>query len=173
MSIFLRSGAKWLERLMWLKYYNVQKWQITFTLGLNAAKNTNYLKNTSRKSCLKKFVNSPKVIRKFPEIRKNNINISPPPRLINIISPKILFLFKKSILSHKNHFLVIIDKTNLIDEKSIFFSVLQCEQQYKKHRAADKKCMHLCRVFGDTLFDSEKWNMLLSIRNCAKCLEKM
>ncbi len=36
MFIFPRSGVKELERLVWLKYYNVQKQQITFTLWLNA-----------------------------------------------------------------------------------------------------------------------------------------
>ncbi len=52
MSISPRSGARLLERLMWLKYYNVQKRQIIFTLGLNAAKNTDFIKKVSRKSCL-------------------------------------------------------------------------------------------------------------------------
>ncbi len=42
MSIFPRpwSGASGLERLIWSKYYNAQKWQITFTSGQNVAKNT-------------------------------------------------------------------------------------------------------------------------------------
>ncbi len=43
MSIFPRSGARVLKGLKWLKYYNLQKRQITFTLGLNAAKNTDYM----------------------------------------------------------------------------------------------------------------------------------
>ncbi len=34
---------KGLERLIWLKYYDVQKRQITFTLGLDVAKNTDYM----------------------------------------------------------------------------------------------------------------------------------
>ncbi len=59
--------------------------QITFTLGLNAAKNTDYLEKTSSKSRLKKFINSPKFVPKFAKICKNNINISPTPGL-NIIS---------------------------------------------------------------------------------------
>ncbi len=29
-----QSGPRGLERLIWLKYYNVKKWQITFTLEL-------------------------------------------------------------------------------------------------------------------------------------------
>ncbi len=33
--VFHQSGAKGLVRLIWLKYYNVQKQQIAFTLGLN------------------------------------------------------------------------------------------------------------------------------------------
>ncbi len=44
MSTNPRSGARRLERLIWLKYNIVQKWQITFNLGLNAAKNTHYTK---------------------------------------------------------------------------------------------------------------------------------
>ncbi len=47
MSIFPRSGARWLEKLPSLKYYNVLKWESGFTLGLIAAKN----KNTSNKKC--------------------------------------------------------------------------------------------------------------------------
>ncbi len=39
MSISPRSGARGLKRLIWLKYYIVLKWQITFNLGLNADKN--------------------------------------------------------------------------------------------------------------------------------------
>ncbi len=35
-----------LERLIRLKYYNVQKWQVTFTLGLNAVKNTAYMEKS-------------------------------------------------------------------------------------------------------------------------------
>ncbi len=46
MSVTHQSEARGLERLMWLKYYNVQKWQITFTLGLNAAKNTTYMEKS-------------------------------------------------------------------------------------------------------------------------------
>ncbi len=65
------SGA--LGRLMRLKYNNVQKWQITFTLGLNAVKNTDYLEKTLSKSCLKKFVNMPKFIPKLAEIHKKII----------------------------------------------------------------------------------------------------
>ncbi len=48
-SIFPRSGATRLERLIWLKYYNVQKRQIIFTLGLNAAKNTDFMKKAEVK----------------------------------------------------------------------------------------------------------------------------
>ncbi len=43
MSISPRSGARELERLIWLKYSFVLKQQNTFTLGLNAAKNTNHI----------------------------------------------------------------------------------------------------------------------------------
>ncbi len=94
MSIFPQSGAKGLERLMRLKYYNVQKRQITFSLVLNVVENTDYLKKTSNKSCLKKFVNLWKLIPKFSEIRLKKINISPS-LLINTISSKI-HLFSKN-----------------------------------------------------------------------------
>ncbi len=40
------SGAQELQRLTCLKYYNVLKWESRFTLGLNAAKNTDYIKKT-------------------------------------------------------------------------------------------------------------------------------
>ncbi len=43
MSISDQSGPSGLERLIWLKYFNVLKWQIKFTLRLNAEKNTNYM----------------------------------------------------------------------------------------------------------------------------------
>ncbi len=39
-----RSGAREHRRLIRLKSYNVQKQEIRFTLGLNAAKNTHYIK---------------------------------------------------------------------------------------------------------------------------------
>ncbi len=46
------SGARRLQRSVCLKLYNVQKWEIGFTFGLNAAKNTHYVKKGSNKSCL-------------------------------------------------------------------------------------------------------------------------
>ncbi len=52
MSIFPQSGARLPERLTRLKYYNVPKRQIIFTLGLNAAKNTDIMKEASSKSSL-------------------------------------------------------------------------------------------------------------------------
>ncbi len=45
MSTFSKSGARDLQRLICLKYYNVLKLQSGFTLGLNAAKNIDYIKN--------------------------------------------------------------------------------------------------------------------------------
>ncbi len=39
MSISSKKGARELQTLICLKPYNVQKWEIRFTLGLNAAKN--------------------------------------------------------------------------------------------------------------------------------------
>ncbi len=45
MAILPRSGAWGLERLPYLKYYNVLKREnIILALGLNAAKNTDYMK---------------------------------------------------------------------------------------------------------------------------------
>ncbi len=38
MSIFLGNDARGLQRLPSLKYYNVQKWESRFSLGLDAAK---------------------------------------------------------------------------------------------------------------------------------------
>ncbi len=46
MSISPQSGARELERLIWLKYDNVLKWQNTFNLGLNTAKNTHHSKGS-------------------------------------------------------------------------------------------------------------------------------
>ncbi len=43
MSISPRSGARWLERLSPLKYYNVHDRESRFALRLNAAKNTHYI----------------------------------------------------------------------------------------------------------------------------------
>ncbi len=41
------------KRSVYLKSYNVQKWDIRFTLGLNATKNTHYIKKASNESCSK------------------------------------------------------------------------------------------------------------------------
>ncbi len=43
MSICLRSGARASKDLSILKYYNALKLERTFNLGLNTAKNTNYI----------------------------------------------------------------------------------------------------------------------------------
>ncbi len=51
MSIFPKSGARGLQRSVCLKSHNVQKYEIRFTMELNAAKNTYYIKKTSNKSC--------------------------------------------------------------------------------------------------------------------------
>ncbi len=40
----IQSGARKLERLPCLKYYNVMKQKSRFTLGPNPAKNTDYMK---------------------------------------------------------------------------------------------------------------------------------
>ncbi len=56
MSISPWSGARGLQRLIFLKYYNTLKWESRFTLGLNTAKNMHYIKkiskNASNESCL-------------------------------------------------------------------------------------------------------------------------
>ncbi len=46
MFISSQSGARGLERLIWLKHYIVLKRQITFNLGLNAAKNMHHIKKS-------------------------------------------------------------------------------------------------------------------------------
>ncbi len=46
MSISPWSGARGLEKLIWLKYYFVLKRQNTFNLGLNAAKSTHQIKKS-------------------------------------------------------------------------------------------------------------------------------
>ncbi len=48
----LSSEASGLEKMIWLKYYTER--QITFNLGLNADKNTNFLKNGSEFNFLQK-----------------------------------------------------------------------------------------------------------------------
>ncbi len=53
MSISPWSGGSGLERLASSKYYSVLKHEITFNLGLNAAKNTHRIKKASNKSYLK------------------------------------------------------------------------------------------------------------------------
>ncbi len=45
MSISRRSGVKGAPKIdMFEVYYNVLKWKCRFTLGLNAAKNTEFIK---------------------------------------------------------------------------------------------------------------------------------
>ncbi len=46
MSIYPRSGARGLERLTWLKNFNVQKQKFRFTLGLNTAKYTHHMEKS-------------------------------------------------------------------------------------------------------------------------------
>ncbi len=46
MSISAQSGAWGRGRLPYLKYYNVPKQENRFTLRLNAAKNTDYMKKS-------------------------------------------------------------------------------------------------------------------------------
>ncbi len=53
MSISLQSRAKGLQRLICFKYYYALKLEIKFTLGLNPAEITDYMKKVSSKSCSK------------------------------------------------------------------------------------------------------------------------
>ncbi len=46
MSINHWNGARGLERFACSKYYDVEKRQITFNLGLNASKNTYHMKKS-------------------------------------------------------------------------------------------------------------------------------
>ncbi len=48
------SEAQRLQRLICLKYYKVLEWEIRFTLGLNTAENTDYIKNCSAFNFLQK-----------------------------------------------------------------------------------------------------------------------
>ncbi len=50
-SIFLWSGARVLQRLLFLKYFNAQEWKRTFALRLKATKNTKDIKNASDENC--------------------------------------------------------------------------------------------------------------------------
>ncbi len=50
-SICPRKGTIGLQKLSFLKHYNVQKSERRFVLGLNADKNTNNLKKGSNKNC--------------------------------------------------------------------------------------------------------------------------
>ncbi len=44
MSTSPKSGARGLQRLPSMKYYSAQKWESRLTPGLDAAKNTYYMK---------------------------------------------------------------------------------------------------------------------------------
>ncbi len=46
MCVSSRIEAKGLERLIWLKYYIILKQQITFSLEVNAVKNTHHIKKS-------------------------------------------------------------------------------------------------------------------------------
>ncbi len=61
MSTSLLRGARGLQRLICLKYFNVIKQGSTFALGLHAAKNTHYI----RKSFKKKLLSIEFCIRKY------------------------------------------------------------------------------------------------------------
>ncbi len=52
--MYPKGGARGLQRFTFLKYYNAREWESTsrFTLGLNAAKNIDYIKNASSRSCV-------------------------------------------------------------------------------------------------------------------------
>ncbi len=50
MSISPWSGARELQKLISLKYYDVTKWKIRFPLRLNHAKNIAYIKTASNEA---------------------------------------------------------------------------------------------------------------------------
>ncbi len=54
--LYLRSGARGLQKLPFLKYYNVLEWKNRFNLGLYTAKITDYIfkKNCSELNFLQK-----------------------------------------------------------------------------------------------------------------------
>ncbi len=61
MFISLQSGVKRLQRLVWSKYYYVWKWQITYKLELNAAKNTHHIKKMLKIKVVRNWISYKKV----------------------------------------------------------------------------------------------------------------
>ncbi len=62
-SISLYSGARGLQRLPFLKYFNALEWECTFTLGLNATENAKDIKKCFKQELFRM---------KFPT--KNSLN---------------------------------------------------------------------------------------------------
>ncbi len=56
MSISLRVGARRLQKLPSLKYYNVLKWESKFTLRLNSAQNKHYFKKMLQIKVVRKSI---------------------------------------------------------------------------------------------------------------------
>ncbi len=75
------SGARGLQRSVCLKSYNVQKRVITFTLGLNTAKNTHYMKKASGK-----------VVRNWLSYKKVNVRVCLSPPVVELGAPRINML---------------------------------------------------------------------------------
>ncbi len=48
MFIFPRNGLKGFKDALRLKYYNTLEWESRFTLGLNTAKNVDYIKKLKK-----------------------------------------------------------------------------------------------------------------------------
>ncbi len=100
MSISFRSGARGHRRSPYMKYYNVVPWENRFPLGLNSAKNTDYIKMFM---FLKTFSILPKIILRFvwfffkiSSMLPHNFSI------IIIITPTFPQNFPKSQRSLKN-----------------------------------------------------------------------
>ncbi len=70
MSISPIRGARGLQRSVCLKSYYVQKWEIRFTLWLNAAKNMHYMKKKLRMKVVQNWISYKKV--------RERIYLSPP-----------------------------------------------------------------------------------------------
>ncbi len=76
MSTYPQSGARGLQRFIWLKYYIVQKCEVIFTLGLKAVKNTDFMEKSSSKSCLE--------LNFQEECQWTHMSISPPPPSVEL-----------------------------------------------------------------------------------------
>ncbi len=67
---YLQKWSQGLQRLPFLKYYNVLEWENRFTLGLNTAKNANYIKKGFKRKLFR--INFP-----IKKLQQTHVSISP------------------------------------------------------------------------------------------------